>query len=59
MRDLTGELLLVDNLLSKYLRIHNDIFKFSLRKSIPIRGIFKATDYANHFEELSSLAEVP
>lgn len=38
----------VNGILGRYIEIHDDIFKFSLRKLIPIPGIFSAIDYLSH-----------
>ena len=45
----------VHEVLDRYIAIHDDIFKPSWRKAIPIPGIFKAIDYGQHFRDLSSL----
>jgi hypothetical protein len=42
-------------ILERYIAIHEKIFKFSLRKAIPIPGLFKPIDYGQHFVELNSL----
>ena len=41
------------NVLSNYLKIHNDIFTFSIRKIIPIPFIFKKIDYNKSYYSLS------
>lgn len=38
----------VNDLLSQYIEIHDDIFKTSIRRIIPIPGIFKAIDFEGH-----------
>jgi hypothetical protein len=35
----------VNSLLDEYIKIHNEVFKFSLRKIIPIPFIFKALNF--------------
>jgi hypothetical protein len=43
-------------ILSEYVAIHDAIFKFSWRKTLPIPGLFKATDFGAHFRDLNRLA---
>jgi hypothetical protein len=43
-------------ILREYDVIHDAIFKFSWRKTVPIPGIFKATDFGAHFGDLGRLA---
>lgn len=50
-----SEIYQVHEILDRYIAIHDKIFKFSLRKAIPIPGISKPIDYGLHFRELSSL----
>jgi len=57
MDDLIRKSLDVHNILTQYIEIHNDIFKSSLRKIIPIPGVFQAIDYGNHYNSLSELAD--
>lgn len=38
----------VNDLLSQYVAIHDDVFKTSIRHIIPIPGIFKAIDFGDH-----------
>lgn len=45
----------VDEILSNYIFIHDDILKFSIRKLIPIPGIFKRIDYGSHKDMLATL----
>jgi len=47
----------IHDILQEYIKIHNDIFKYSLRRIIPFSGIFEATDYGKHYENLNSLKE--
>lgn len=47
----------VNEILSKYILVHDDIFKFSVRKLIPIPGIFKEIDYLKHYKSLEMLSE--
>jgi hypothetical protein len=39
---------LVHDLLSQYIEVHDDVFKFSMRHAIPIPGIFKPIDFNGH-----------
>jgi len=55
MAELPGEMYQVQTILDRYIAIHDNIFKFSLRKAIPIPGVFKAIDFGQHFRELDSL----
>lgn len=45
----------VNDLLSKYVGIHNKTFKTSIRHTIPIPGIFKAIDFGALEQEAVSL----
>ena len=56
MTEIPRETYQVHTILDRYISIHDKIFKFSLRKAIPIPGIFKPIDYGQHFRELDSLA---
>ena len=56
MPDLPEELSQANAILGEYVAIHDAIFKFSWRKTLPIPGIFKATDFGVHFKELGRLA---
>ena len=56
MPDLPNELIRVDAILHEYVAIHDAIFKFSWRKTIPVPGLFKPTDFGAHFKDLSRLA---
>ena len=40
----------------EYVAIHGTIFKFSWRKTFPIPGLFKATDFQALFRDLGRLA---
>src|SRR3989338_583555 len=44
-----------NNILDRYVSIHYTCFKFSLRKVIPLPGIFKPIDYRRHRQALNSL----
>lgn len=55
MSELPSEMYQVHAILKRYVAIHDKIFKFSLRKAIPIPGFFKPIDYGQHFRELDSL----
>jgi hypothetical protein len=55
MSELSSEIYQVHEIFNRYISIHDKIFKFSLRKAIPIPGIFKTIDYGQHFRDLGSL----
>ncbi|HSF68074.1 MAG TPA: hypothetical protein VLA67_11675 [Nitrospiraceae bacterium] len=56
MQDLPDELNRVNVILREYVVIHDEIFKFSWRKALPIPGLFKATDFGAHAKTLDRLA---
>jgi hypothetical protein len=56
MPDLPEELTRTNAILGEYAAIHDAIFKFSWRKTLPIPGLFKATDFGAHFRDLDRLA---
>ena len=56
MPDLPDELIRANTILGEYVAIHDAIFKFSWRKTLPIPGLFKTTDYRSHFRDLDRLA---
>lgn len=45
----------INGLLQEYIKIHDDIFAFSIRKIIPFPIIFKPIDYKSHYENLCSI----
>lgn len=45
----------VNDLLSQYVAIHDDIFKTSIRHAIPIPGIFKAIDFGAHLGKVKNI----
>jgi len=49
--------LVVHEVLTRYIKIHNDIFKSSIRRIIPIPGIFQAIDYRKHYDNLFELTQ--
>ena len=55
MSELPSEIYKVHEILNRYIAVHDKIFKFSLRKVVPIPGLFKSIDYGQHFGELGSL----
>lgn len=55
MSESHNEVYQVHVVLQQYLAIHNDIFKFSLRRVIPIPGIFQVIDYGLHCRDLDLL----
>jgi len=57
MRASTNTALAIHEILKQYIVVQDRIFRFSLRKIIPIPGIFKAIDYGKHHKELDSLRE--
>lgn len=50
------ELIRANAILGKYVAIHDAIFKFSWRKTLPIPGLFKAIDFGAHCKDLGRLA---
>lgn len=50
------EMLEVHAILSQYVAVHDEIFKFSWRKLLPIPGIFKPIDYGRHHSQLASMS---
>ncbi|HSQ91290.1 MAG TPA: hypothetical protein VLM19_03850 [Nitrospiraceae bacterium] len=56
MLDLPEELIRANTILGEYVEIHDAIFKFSWRKTLPIPGLFKTTDYGSHLKDLDRLA---
>jgi hypothetical protein len=56
MPDLPDALIRANTILGEYAAIHDTIFKFSWRKTLPIPGLFKTTDYGSHFKDLDRLA---
>ena len=56
MPDLPEELIRANTILGEYVAIHDAIFKFSWRKTLPIPGLFKTTDFGSHFRDLDRLA---
>ena len=57
MNDLMRNALEVHEVLTRYIKIHNDIFKSSIRRIIPIPGIFQSIDYRKHHDNLSELTK--
>jgi hypothetical protein len=55
MTELSDKMHHVNEILEKYMTIHDKLFKFSLRKVIPIPGIFKPANYDQNIKELDSL----
>ena len=45
----------VNDILSRYILIHDQIIKFSIRKLIPIPGLFKAVTFCTHENDLDAL----
>jgi len=45
----------VNDLIKEYVKIEEDIFKPSFRKSVPIPGIFKPVDYLSHIKRLQEM----
>ncbi|MSO70571.1 MAG: hypothetical protein EXQ88_00900 [Alphaproteobacteria bacterium] len=44
------------NILTAYVKVHDAIFKFSIRKVLPIPGLFQKIDYESHVAKLTILA---
>ena len=55
MDSLMKESLEMHEILNRYIKIHGDIFNTSIRRIIPIPGIFKAINYGQHREDLYNL----
>ncbi len=55
MDEVPDKLLEVYGILEKYVKIHDEVFKFSWRKVIPVPGIFKSVNYEKHASDLSCL----
>jgi len=45
----------VNDLLSQYVAIHDDVFKTSIRHIIPIPGIFRAIDFGAHLQKVGNI----
>lgn len=45
----------VNDLLSQYVAIHDEVFKTSIRHAIPIPGIFKAIDFGAHLKKIENI----
>jgi len=45
----------VNDLLSQYVAIHDDVFKTSIRHAIPIPGIFKPIDFGAHLKKIENV----
>ena len=56
MPDLPDALIRANTILGEYFKIHDAIFKFSWRKTLPIPGLFKTTDFGSYFRDLDRLA---
>ena len=46
----------INDLLSVYVAIHDDVFKFSIRHALPIPGIFKSIDFGSHIANIEIVA---
>ena len=55
MQDVTSLAYQVNHILSGYILIHDVTFIFSIRRLLPVRGLFKALDYGSHLDELGRL----
>lgn len=53
--DIMRSVVEVNGILDEYIKLHNDIFKFSIRKMVPIPGIFKKIDYEDNYKTLNIL----
>lgn len=45
----------VNDILCRYVAVHNDVFDSSLRRMIPIPGLFQAVQYCTHRDTLAGL----
>ena len=57
MGALMGNAVKVDEILKSYIEVHNDIFKSSIRRVIPLPGFFQAINYENHYNVLNGLGK--
>ena len=48
----TGLAVKVNNVLTEYIKVHNDIFKVSAKRIVPIPGVFEAIDFQSHVSRL-------
>ncbi len=48
----TGLAVTVNNVLTEYIKVHNDIFKVSAKRIVPIPGVFEAIDFQSHVSRL-------
>ena len=55
MGDLIQKAVEVHEVLTRYIQIHNDVFKSSIQRVIPIPGIFQSMDYGKHHSDLTEL----
>ena len=55
MNDLMQKAVEVNEVLTRYIQIHNDVFKSSIRRIIPIPGLFQSIDYGKHYDNLTAL----
>lgn len=55
MSTVPPQLLTVHELLSRYVAVHNAIFKFSWRKLLPIPSVFKPIPYDRYSAELAAV----
>ena len=53
---LMSKVLGVYEILNSYIEIHNDVFKSSLRRVVPIPGVFESINYDKHQSRLLELA---
>lgn len=47
----------IGELLHRYIIVHDDIFKFSIRRILPIPGLFQAIDFPSHVATLDEIGD--
>ncbi len=52
-----GLAVIVNDALSRYIATHNDVFKLSVRRLVPIPGVFEAIDFKAHVETLTAVED--
>lgn len=52
-----GLAVIVNDALSRYIETHNDIFKVSTKRLVPIPGVFEAIDFKAHVETLTDVVD--
>jgi hypothetical protein len=50
-----GLAIVVNDVLTSFIEVHNDVFKVSARRLVPIPGYFEAINFKQHLEKLEKL----